>query len=59
MVFKRIWKGRKELGRNYFCGQILLREGRLSGCWRTVTSEYDTESQALTALSDYDKYKDE
>ena len=55
MNTKRVWRGRKESAtQDYFCGQRLITEGRLEGCWESVTAEYPTECLARVAMSDYD-----
>ena len=49
----RTWKGRREFAeRDCYVRQRLIQEGRLKGCYETITAEYESEEQAIQAQID-------
>ena len=53
MKIDRIWKGYKEYSDiPYFVGQVLIKEGRLKGCYKNVTDKYDSKEKVLDSVAE-------
>ena len=59
MQIIRIWKGYKEFSSvPYFVGQRQIQGGRLDGCFKPVTNEYNSLAMAEKMLTEWKREQD-